>query len=64
MKEHDLEMLLNGISVPALAHANFLGPVYDFLIDSSIFLPAVLPICKIKKNNDKILRLKLAVDQS
>lgn len=34
---------------PALAHANSLGLVYDFLIDSSAFLSAELPAVKQKK---------------
>lgn len=43
---HGLEQLLNAPSAPALAHANSLGLVYDFLIDSSASLSTELPAVK------------------
>lgn len=48
-KAHDLEQLLGEPFVPALVHANFLGLVYDFLIDSSASLSAELPTVVKKK---------------
>lgn len=49
-KAHDLEQLLGEPFVPALVHANSLGLVYDFLIDSSASLSAELPAAGKKKN--------------
>lgn len=45
-KAHGLEQLLDVPFAPALAHANSLGLVYDFLIDSSASLSAELPAGK------------------
>lgn len=58
-KAHDLEQLLGEPFVPALVHANSLGLVYDFLIDSSASLSAELPAVVKKKNNVRRLELHI-----